>query len=333
MHDYKKDIIGKRVLITGGLGFIGSNLAIELLTKYKCSVIIVDDCSNSNESSLGEHLNDVELHHINVLDEDTFFPLLQDVNFIFHLACKQISSSSIEPHMHLEVNSKSTLNILEYIRKANLPKLEKLIYTGSTSIYGSSIKLPVSESDPIQVLSNYAATKLLGEHFCIIYNRNYGIPTTCLRYSNVYGPGQTPDNPYCGVIGKFIHCIENGKSIKVFGDGEQTRDYTYISDAVDATILLATHPKSLGDVFNVGTSVETSVNDLIGIISKYQESRKIEFLPERDIDNIRRRSIDIAKIHNKLGWNPNVNMRIGIQNTISWYKNKETKKGDPGTNS
>lgn len=320
MINHKEKIKNKKVLVTGGAGFVGHNLVKTLVNEYKCDVIVVDDLSNSSEAMLSEVADKIDFRKISVCDKEIFFPLLDDVNYIFHLACKQISSSGMEPNTHLRINAESTLNILEYIRYKELPKLERFIYTGSTSIYGSSVKLPVNENDTPDVLSNYAATKLLGENYTTMYCRNYDIPVSVVRYSNVYGYGQTPRNPYAGVLGKFIHNALIGETLKIFGDGEQTRDYTFITDAVDATILAAVHPRAYGDVFNIGTTVETSVRKLVKIISDFVEDVKFEHVPERDIDNIRRRSIDITKIHKNLGWSPRFGIKRGVEETINWYK-------------
>ncbi len=307
-------------MVTGGLGFVGHNLVKTLLHDYGCNVIVVDNCANSSEKVLGEDISKVDFHNISVLDTGKLFPLLAGVNYIFHLACKQISASGAEPVDDLRVNAESTLLLLEHIRHTDLPHLERFVYTSSCSVYGSSTRLPICEDDATYVLSNYAATKLLGENYALIYNKAYDIPTSSVRYSNVYGFGQSPRNPYCGVLGKFVHNALTGDKLAIFGDGEQTRDYTFITDAVSATILAAVHPKALGDVFNVGTGTETSVNNLAKLIAERVGDVKIENVPERDIDNIRRRSIDIEKIHQRLGWSPRINMQKGIQLTVDWYK-------------
>ncbi len=320
MINYYEKIKGKKILVTGGLGFVGHNLVKALLNDYGCNVILVDNCANSSEAVLGEDINKVEFHKISVLDTDKLFPLLKDVNYIFHLACKQISASGTDPLDDLRVNAESTLLLLEYIRHNELPALERFVYTSSCSVYGSSTRLPICEDDATYVLSNYAATKLLGENYALIYNKAYDIPTSSVRYSNVYGFGQSPRNPYCGVLGKFVHNALTGHPLAIFGDGEQTRDYTFITDAVSATILSAVHPKAIGDVFNVGTGTETSVNTLAELINKKVGKLSIENVAERDIDNIRRRSIDIEKIHQRLGWSPKINMQKGIDLTIDWYK-------------
>lgn len=322
MKNHLEKIKDKKVLITGGLGFVGHNLAKTLCDDYGCEVTVVDDCSNSSTRVLDGYLEGkINFRQLSVLDTTEFLPLIKENNFIFHLACKQISASGSEPVLDLEVNALSTLQMLEYIRNTELPLLERFIYTSSCSVYGSSTRLPLQESGPTNVLSNYASTKLLGENYTMIYNRNYDIPTSCVRYSNVYGYGQSPTNPYCGVLGKFVHNALVGKPLTIIGDGEQTRDYTFITDAVQATILSAVHPKALGDVFNVGTNVETSVNDLAKTISDIVPDTDNTFLPERDIDNIRRRVIDIEKIHQRLGWTPLISVKRGIKETIGWYEN------------
>lgn len=317
---YYDKIRGKKVLVTGGLGFVGHNLVKSLVEDYGCKVIVVDDCTNSSESMIQPVRDKVDFHKISVLDTDNFFPLLKEAQYIFHLACIQIAASGSNPLKDMQVNAQSTLLLLEQLRNNEHPLLEKLVYTSSCSVYGSSSKLPVSENDATRVLSNYAATKLLGEQYAMIYCRNYNIPVSVVRYSNVYGYGQSPRNPYCGVLGKFVHNSLTNQPLSIFGDGEQTRDYTFSSDAVDATILAAVHPMAYGDIFNVGTSVETSVNKLVQIISEFIPGCEVINVPERDIDNIRRRMIDIEKIHQRLGWVPKVGMKKGMEKTINWYK-------------
>jgi UDP-glucose 4-epimerase len=313
-------IRGKKVIVTGGLGFVGHNLVKSLVNDYQCRVVVVDDCTNSSETVLDPVKDKVEFHKISVLDKDRFFPLLKDAHYIFHLACIQIAASGSDPIRDMQVNAQSTLQLLERLRNHDHPLLERFVYTSSCSVYGSTSHLPLDENDPTRVLSNYAATKLLGEQYTLIYNRNYNIPVSVVRYSNVYGYGQSPRNPYCGVLGKFVHNALTGQPLSVVGDGEQTRDYTFITDSVEATILAAVHPMAYGDVFNVGTGTETSVNKLVELITAYVPDSQVIGVPERDIDNIRRRVVDIEKIHQRLGWVPKVGIQKGIRLTIDWYK-------------
>jgi UDP-glucose 4-epimerase len=313
-------IKGRKVLVTGGSGFIGHNLVKALVLDFQCDVIVVDDCINSNESVLSQIQGRYQFEKISVLDTEKLFPLIDGVDYIFHLACIQIAASSKSPILDMQVNAQSTLQILEYIKTNELPNLKRFVYTSSCSVFGSSVKLPATEDDPTKVLSNYAASKLLGENYTMVYGRSYNIPISVVRYSNVYGYGQSPRNPYCGVLGKFVHNALTGEKLSIFGDGEQTRDYTFITDAVEATILAAIHPMALGEVFNIGTCVETSVNKLAEVIGAQVPGCKVENVEERDIDNIRRRMIGIEKIHQRLGWSPKIGIQKGIELTLNWYK-------------
>jgi len=320
MKNYLRTITGKKVVVTGGLGFVGHNLVKKLVNEYQCDVTVVDDCSNSSPAVLNEIKDRVKINIISILDDKNFFPLLDDAQYIFHLACIQIGLATSQPFLDLHVNGEGTLKILDYLQQNRSEKLERILYTSSASVYGSNTKLPLEEDDPKNVLSHYAASKLLGENYMNVYNVTFDLPVTIVRYSNVYGYGQSPRNPYCGVLGKFVHNALTGAPLKVFGDGEQTRDYTFIEDALTATILAAVHPKGLGETYNIGTSVETSVNKLVDLIGAMGISSSVEYVPERDIDNIRRRVISVSKIQKELGWYPGYNINKGLDETIKWYK-------------
>ena len=317
---HKERIKGKKVLITGGLGFVGHNLVKSLVNDWQCEVTVVDNCLNSSPTVLGEMLKKIKFIRVSVLD-DEFYSLIDEAEYLFHLACVQIAHSGKDPVLDMRVNAESTLRILEHLRTNNSERFLRFIYTSSASVYGSSKNLPCREDGVTKVLSQYAATKLLGEQYTLMYEKLYNIPTVSVRYSNVYGLGQTPRNPYCGVIGKFIDNALQSKDLPIFGDGQQTRDYTYISDAVDATILAAVHPAANGEVFNIGTGIETTVLQLAKLIQGIAGTKiEITHLPERDIDNIRRRYMDIENIHTQLGWAPSITVEEGLKKTIQWYK-------------
>lgn len=312
-------IRGQRVLVTGGLGFCGLNLTRFLAEELDCRVTVLDDCSNST-------LPDTPLRNVEVVVGDArepnkYEPLLRANPWIFHLACRTILTCGSDPEADLTVNSLSTLRILEWLRANRPPRFQRFLYTSSTSIYGNCRHLPTDELDPPNILNHYAATKLLGEHYTLLYHMAYDVPTTCVRYSNVYGPGQTPSNPYCGVIGKFLDSAARGEPLSVHGDGEQTRDYTYVLDAVLATVLAAVSPKALGDVFNIGTGVETSVNTIAQEIRAiFGDSVVVEHIDRRDIDNIRRRVLSPEKIRVRLGWSPQVRFRDGLERTAEYSR-------------
>ena len=312
-------IQNKRIVVTGGLGFVGHNLVLKLVNDYGCDVVVIDNGLNSSPSVLKSIEGKYTLVMKSVLDDDinVFF---DDADYIFHLACVQIAHSSTDPLMDMRVNAESTLKMLEYIKnnRSKLP-LKRFIYTSSASVYGNAKNFPSREEGATKALSHYAATKLLGETYTMIYNKQYGISTASVRYSNVFGYGQTPDNPYCGVLGKFIHNALTGKPLGIIGDGQQTRDYTFISDAVNATILAATHNHADGEIFNVGTGIEVSVNILAQYIQEIVGKGEIEYLPPRDIDNIRRRVMDISLIQEKLGWEPIIGLKEGLKRTVAAY--------------
>lgn len=308
-------IRGCRALVTGGLGFCGQNLVRYLSQQLGCSVTIVDDLSNSVLPK--SPLPGVSIVQGDVRDEALITPLLLEHEYIFHLACRTILSCAADPLSDLEVNAESTLRMLEILKRERPPQLQRFLYTSSTSIYGNCRHVPTDELDAPNILNHYAATKLLGEHYTILYHNAYDVPTSCVRYSNVFGPGQTPRNPYCGVVGKFIEAALDGRALTVHGDGEQTRDYTFIDDVVEATALAAASPKALGDVFNVGTGVETSVNTLADEIRRLSGADlDVQHVDRRDIDNIRRRALSPEKIRVRLGWQPQIRIREGLRRTI-----------------
>lgn len=316
MHDQMSSIRGQRVLVTGGLGFCGWNLTRFLAEQLNCRVTVLDDCSNATPPAEVPH--GVTIVIGDVREETVFAPLIRENPWVFHLACRTILTCGADPESDLEVNALSTLRMLEFLRRERPAGFQRFLYTSSTSIYGNCRHLPADELDPPNILNHYAASKLLGEQYTLLYHAAYDVPTVCVRYSNVFGPGQSTRNPYCGVIGKFLDAAATGAPLTVHGDGEQTRDYTYISDAVEATVLAAAAPKALGDLFNIGTGVETSVNTLASEINAlFANVSDVLYIDRRDIDNIRRRSLSPEKIRVRLGWIPQVSLRAGLRRTVA----------------
>lgn len=319
MIDNFDPLRGQRVLVTGGLGFCGWNLVSFLSRELECAVTVLDDCSNASRPSAAPlH---VEIVEGDVREEARFGPLVRSHPWIFHLACRTILTCGADPEGDLTVNALSTLRLLEFLRKNPPRGFKRFVYTSSTSIYGNSRHIPTDELDAPNILNHYAATKLLGEQYTVLYHMAYDVPTACVRYSNVYGPGQSTRNPYCGVIGKFFDAAFAGSPLTIHGDGEQTRDYTYVEDAVEGTALAAVSAKAMGDVFNIGTGVETSVNALANEInSLFGGHLRIEYVDRRDIDNIRRRALSPEKIRVRLGWLPRVRMKDGLRMTFDWLQ-------------
>ncbi|HXG39477.1 MAG TPA: NAD-dependent epimerase/dehydratase family protein, partial [Candidatus Limnocylindrales bacterium] len=253
-----------------------------------------------------------------VTDEPTVRRLVGEADYVFHMAARNIIASTKNPRDDFETNIGGTLNVLLAARDA---AVRRVVYTGSTSVYGNPRTIPINEDDPVVPLSPYAVSKLGGEHYCLAFYESYGTPVSIVRYSNVYGVGQRPDNPYCGVVAKFFAAAIEGRPLLVHGNGQQTRDFTYVDDAVDATLLAAIAPRAEGEVFNVGTGIETSVNDLARLIGEAVDRPiAIEHIDRRDIDNIRRRVVNIEKARRMLRWGPQVTLQDGLRRTAEWIE-------------
>jgi nucleoside-diphosphate-sugar epimerase len=305
---------GRRVLVTGGAGFVGGAL-VRRLAEAGARVTVLDDLFTGRAETVP---TSVELVQGSVVDEGLVRQLVGDASVVFHLAARNIIASTKDPREDFATNIGGTLNVLLAARER---KVDRIVYTSSTSIYGNPRSIPINEDDPPVVLSPYAVSKLGGEQYCLAFYESYGLPVSVVRYSNVFGIGQRPDNPYCGVVAKFFAAVINGCPMQVHGDGEQTRDYTYIDDAVDATLLAAIQPRAEGEVFNVGTGIETSVNDLAARIGAAVDVPvHIVHIDRRDIDNIRRRVVNIEKARRMLRWSPQVTLTEGLNRTTAWMQ-------------
>ncbi|HSL32178.1 MAG TPA: NAD-dependent epimerase/dehydratase family protein, partial [Candidatus Limnocylindrales bacterium] len=228
-------------------------------------------------------------------------------------------------------NIGGTLNILMSAREHSV---DRVVYTSSASVYGNPRSIPINEDDGLASLSPYAVSKLGGENYCAAFYESYGVPTACVRYSNVYGPGQRYENPYSGVVAKFMRDARAGVPLSVHGDGEQTRDYTYVGDAIEATMAAAVRPRAEGEVFNVGTGIETSVNELGHAIGRALGVEvELKHIDRRDIDNIRRRVVNIEKARRMLRWGPQVTLERGLAETARWYAEREPSRVPTGASS
>lgn len=305
---------GRRVLVTGGAGFVGSML-VRRLVEAGARVTVLDDLFTGSAEVLPTA---AQLVVGTVEDASLVRELVGQASVVFHLAARNIIASTRDPQSDFATNIGGTLNVLMAARECSL---DRVVYTGSTSIYGNPRSIPINEEDGIQPLSPYAVSKLGGENYALAFYESYGTPISVVRYSNVFGVGQRPDNPYCGVISKFFAAAYEGRPLLVHGDGEQTRDFTYIDDAVSATMLAAVHPRAEGEVFNVGTGIETSVNALaMQVAAATGREVEIQHVDRRDIDNIRRRVVSIEKARRMLRWAPQVTLAAGLRRTAEWIE-------------
>jgi UDP-glucose 4-epimerase len=312
------DFKGKRVLITGGAGFVGSNVT-ERVARSGGRVTVLDDlCTGSRDNiDPGTEYRFVEG---SVTDEALVFRLVKETDLVIHMAARNIIVSTKNPRDDYAVNIGGTLNVLLAAREHGV---ERMVYTSSASIYGNPRIIPISEDERPLTFSPYAVSKLAGENYCYAFYETYGVPVAVVRYSNVYGPKQSPNNPYCGVVAKFMDTIARGEAPQVHGDGQQTRDFTYVDDAVDGTLLTLLSPKAEGMVFNLGTGTETRIIELIEILSRlYGRDIAPKHIDRRDIDNIRRRVLNIERIRTSLRWQPQIGLEEGLRRTLEWFRNR-----------
>lgn len=306
-----------RVLVTGGAGFVGSNLVRRLLTAG-ARVTVLDDLFTGRMENLPG--SGFEFVLGSVCDASLVGRLVREAEVVFHAAARNIVVSTQNPRDDFETNIGGTLNVLLAAREAG-ERVRRVLYTSSTSVYGNPRHLPIHEDDPLSLLTPYAVSKLGGENYCMAFYESYGLPVTAVRYSNVYGPGQDPANPYCGVVAKFIEALFAGHPPVVHGDGNQTRDFTFVDDAVEATLRAATLDRALGEVFNIGSGTETRVNELAALLARIVGTDvPPAHSDRRDVDNIRRRVVNIEKARRALRWIPETTLEQGLQLTVAWQR-------------
>jgi UDP-glucose 4-epimerase len=310
------DLKGKKVLVTGGAGFVGSNL-VERVARSGGKVTVLDDLFTGSLDNIDDDVK-YEFVEGSVTDQELVSKLVKGTDYVAHMAARNIIVSTKNPRSDYETNIGGTLNVLMAAREHGITQI---VYTSSASVYGNPRYIPIGEDDRTITFSPYSVSKLAGENYCRAFYESYGLPVSSVRYSNVFGPKQDPKNPYCGVISKFIESIDHGQAPQIHGDGQQTRDFTYVDDAVDATLVAMTSPKAEGLVFNLGTGVETSIIDLIEALAEvFGKKITPTHIDRRDIDNIRRRVLNIELIRTRLRWQPQVTLREGLKRTVDWYQ-------------
>jgi len=315
---------GQRIVVTGGAGFVGSNIVRRLL-REGARVVVLDDFYTGTLENLPGDAADMEIVRGTVTDYEMVRDVVQGAAIVFHEAARNIIVSTRNPREDYEVNIGGTLNVLLAARETKVPRT---VYASSASVYGNPRYLPINEDDATNMLSPYAVSKFAGENYCKAFYESYGLSVAAVRYSNVFGTQQRPDNPYCGVIAKFFESAMQNEAPRIHGDGEQTRDFTYIDDVVEATLMAGISSKAEGQVYNVGTGRETTINQLARIIIRITGAQvEPTYVDRRDIDNIRRRVVNIEKIRRELRWVPSVTIEEGLRRTYQWLK--ENNEGRP----
>jgi UDP-glucose 4-epimerase len=306
-------------LITGIGGFIGSSLAEELLSRGE-QVRGVDNFSTGRRGNLAQILNQIDFREADILDLDAMKSACAGVDYILHQAAiPSVPKSVLDPIASNRANVDGTVNVLVAARDA---KVKRVIYAASSSAYGDTPTLPKHERMTPDPISPYAVAKLASEHYMASFYRCYGLETVALRYFNIFGPRQDPSSPYSGVLAKFITLMLSGKQPTVFGDGEQSRDFTYIDNAVDANLLAcqAPAPQVAGKMFNVATGRRITLNDTFKLLQQLTSySGSAIYGAERGGD-IKHSLADISSAEEHLGYKPKVTFEDGLRRTVDWYR-------------
>ena len=305
------------VVVTGGAGFIGSNLAKTLLRQNN-DVIILDDLSTGHYKNIKDLVNDKKIKFIegSVTDLNLLKKTFKDVDYVFHQAAiPSVPRSIKDPIKSNNVNINGTLNVLIVAKENNV---KKVVQASSSSIFGDTPTLPKKEDMNPNPLSPYAASKLAGEYYCKIFTNVYGLSTISLRYFNVYGPHQDPTSEYAAVIPKFISRVLMEKSPIIYGDGEQTRDFTFIKDVVQANILAAEN-KATG-IFNIAGGKRITINKLAESIMKICGKQLNLIYSDPMPGDVKHSLADISKAKEKLGFEPKYNLTKGLEETVKWFQ-------------
>jgi UDP-glucose 4-epimerase len=309
----------KSIIVTGGAGFIGSNL-VRALEKYN-AVRVIDNLSTGYLKNIKDLINNTQVEFIKgtITNLNFLQKTFKDIDYVFHLAAiPSVPRSIINPIKSNNTNINGTLNVLIAARDNNV---KKVIYSSSSSVYGDTPALPKKEDMKPRPLSPYAVGKLTGEYYCQVFTEVYNLSTICLRYFNVYGPWQDKLSEYAAVIPKFLTLISNNKSPIIFGDGEQTRDFTFVKDAINANVLGAVSKET--GVFNIAYGKRISINDLARSIMNIT-GKKIEpkYKAPRSGD-IKHSLADISKAKQKLGYAPKIAIQDGLEETMKWFQEQK----------
>lgn len=307
-----------KVLVTGGAGFIGSNLADELI-RQGAKVVILDNLVTGFKENLEEIKGDFDFIEGDLNDDAKLRRAVENVEVIFHQAALPSVPRSVESPLEThQACVNGTFNILCKAREAGV---RRLIYAASSSAYGDQPTLPKVETMRPEPLSPYAGAKLMGEYYAQVFNRVYGLETVSLRYFNVFGPRQNPSSQYSGVISRFIDALMGGKTPVIYGDGEQSRDFTFIANVVDANIKASQATKGIGEVMNCANGERISLNELLQVLKKITGKKDVEAVhePERKGD-VKHSQADNRRAVENLGYKKLVGLEEGLIKTIEWWK-------------
>lgn len=314
-----------RYLVTGGAGFIGSNTVDELVRRGH-SVVVLDDLSTGKEENLADVRSKITFVKGSIIELEAVQKAIHQAECVIHLAARTSVPRSVKDPLETNrINVEGTLNVLVAARDN---KVKRLVFAASSSAYGETPTLPKIESMDARPISPYGVSKFVGELYASVFGRCYGLETVCLRYFNIFGPRQDPDSPYSGVLSRFAKAFLEDEQPIVFGDGEQTRDFTYVENAVQANLLACEAPGASGEVFNIGTGERISLNQTLELLTRISgKTLPAKYEPPREGD-IRDSQADISKAREVLGYEPTVPFSEGLERTFEWYRSQQAKKAE-----
>ncbi|MDP9146173.1 MAG: SDR family oxidoreductase [Acidobacteriota bacterium] len=316
------EVSSMRYLVTGGAGFIGSN-TVEALVRRGHSVVVLDDLSGGKEENLAEVRNKITFIKGTITDIEIIRKAIYEADYVIHLAARtSVPFSMKDPIETNRINIDGTLNVLVAARDA---KVKRFVFAASSSAYGETPTLPKVETMDPQPISPYGVSKYVGELYAQTFGRCFGLENVCLRYFNIFGPRQDPSSQYSGVLAKFCSAFLEETQPVIYGDGFQSRDFTYVENAVQANLLACEAPGVSGKVFNVGTGQRITLNEIVEVLGQISgKPLTARHDPPRDGD-IRDSQADIRKAREFLGYEPAVGLEEGLQRTFEWYRASQAK--------
>src|SRR5215471_14982972 len=309
-----------RYLVTGGAGFIGSNTVDELVQRGH-SVVVLDDLSGGKEDNLAEIRNKITMIKGSVTDIETVRKAMHEAEYVLHLAARTSVPRSVKDPLDTNrINIEGTLNVLVAAKEM---KVKRVVFAASSSAYGETPTLPKVETMQPEPISPYGVTKYVGELYGAAFLKCYGLETVSLRYFNIFGPRQDPSSPYSGVLAKFCTAFLEDKQPVVFGDGEQTRDFTFVDNAVHANLLACEAQSVSGRVFNIGCGTRSSLNQVIHALNRISgKALEPKYDPPRDGDILDSQA-DISLANRYLSYEPLVGFEEGLKITFDWYRESQ----------
>jgi UDP-glucose 4-epimerase len=319
MEQNPNELKGKNILVTGGAGFVGSHIVDRLAPENK--VIVFDNLFTGSLSNLEESRDRITFIKGDILDKALLTDVVAEVEFVFHLAAHVGNIRSIkDPYFDMDVNIRGMLNLLEACRNSNI---KRLVYSSSGAIFGEAKYLPIDEDHPLHPESPYAVSKMAAEKYALAFYKVFSVPATAVRYFNIYGPRQDTSE-YANAISIFLGKFKKGEPITIFGDGEQTRDFTFVEDVVTSNILAATRPAAAGEIFNIATGQATSLNQIVALIRQISGREIPATYADPRVGEVRDSRAEIKKARSILGYRPQTDLKEGL--LLTWNELVKERK-------